>query len=108
MKTLKFDTTLVPLILSGEKTATWRLFDDKNLAVNDELEFIEKQTDKLFAKAVIIAVKEKTLGKIEESDFDGHEIFVSQEEMMRTYQKYYGDSVNADTLVKMLKFKITE
>ncbi|MFA6252703.1 MAG: ASCH domain-containing protein [Patescibacteria group bacterium] len=106
MKTLKFDTTLVPLILSGEKTATWRLFDDKNLSVNDELEFIEKQSGQKFGKAIIVGIDEKKLGEISESDFDGHEKFVSHEEIMRTYQKYYGDKVGEDTIVKMIKFRI--
>jgi hypothetical protein len=32
MKTLKFYDNLIPLILSGEKTSTWRIFDDKNLS----------------------------------------------------------------------------
>jgi hypothetical protein len=51
MKTLKFAANLVPLILSGEKTSTWRLFDDKDLQVGDELEFINKNTNTTFASA---------------------------------------------------------
>jgi len=31
MKTLKFREKLSKLILSGKKTTTWRLFDDKDL-----------------------------------------------------------------------------
>ncbi len=42
MKTLNFSDKLVPLVLSGAKTATWRLFDDKNLAIGDELIFKNK------------------------------------------------------------------
>lgn len=107
-KILKFRGYLVPLVLSGEKNVTWRLFDDKNLQVNDKIDLINWNTGEKFAQGTILEIKEKKLGKIEESDFDGHEKFVSHEEMMQTYQKYYGDSVNADTLVKMIKFKITE
>ena len=38
MKVLKFREYLVPLVLSGEKDSTWRLFDDKDLSVGDEIE----------------------------------------------------------------------
>jgi hypothetical protein len=41
MKTLKFRDYLVPLILSGSKTATWRLFDDKDLAKGDAIQLLE-------------------------------------------------------------------
>jgi len=36
MKSLKFSAELVPLILSGEKTMTWRFWDDKDLDSGDE------------------------------------------------------------------------
>jgi hypothetical protein len=47
MKTLKFTTELCEQILCGVKTATWRLFDDKDLPVGDELQFINKETGNL-------------------------------------------------------------
>lgn len=39
-KTLKFAPDLVPLVLSGKKDTTWRLWDDKNLTENDIVDFI--------------------------------------------------------------------
>lgn len=42
MKTLKFTPELCALIVTGQKKSTWRLFDDKNLQVGDELSFINK------------------------------------------------------------------
>jgi len=44
MKTLKFANNLVSLILSGEKTATWRLFDDKDLTKGDKVLFLDQET----------------------------------------------------------------
>ena len=35
MKLVKFRDYLVPLVLSGEKDSTWRLFDDKGLSEGD-------------------------------------------------------------------------
>jgi hypothetical protein len=41
MKKLKFRHHLVKEIVTGSKTVTWRLFDDKDLQVGDELELID-------------------------------------------------------------------
>lgn len=104
MKTLKFRPELTLKILSGEKTSTWRLFDDKNLAVGDELLFLNKETLKSFGKAIITSIKIRTLGGLTEDDWIGHEKFSSKKEMYETYKKYYGDSVNEKTEVKIITF----
>ena len=104
MKTLKFAPHLVPLVISGEKTSTWRLFDDKDLKVGDKLNFINKETGEEFAKAEITSVSEEELGKI--TNFEGHEKYKDQEEMLKSYRKYYGEKVNLDSVVKMIKFKL--
>jgi len=106
LKTLKFAPDLVPLVLSGEKTVTWRLFDDKNLQVGDELALVNKGTGEEFAKAYITSLKAKTLGQITSDDYSGHETYSGQEEMMETYRKYYGDKVTQETEVKILKFEL--
>lgn len=106
MKTLKFASNLAQLILSGEKTVTWRLFDDKELKEGDTLEFINKETGEKFARAEILFIREKRLGDIEESDYEGHEKFNTGEEMFETYRGYYGDKVDRDAIVKIIRFKI--
>ncbi len=106
MKTLKFKSYLVNKILSGTKTITWRLFDDKNLIVGDELTFINSDTGEEFAKAKITEVKEKKLGEIQESDFDSHEKYESKESMLEHYRGYYGDKVTTDSVVKMIRFQL--
>ena len=108
MKRIKFYEDLVPLILSGKKTSTWRLYDDKDLQVGDELEFVVTQTGKVFAKARIIKIRETTLGEITEKDFNGHETYKSREEMFETYKKYYGDKATPDAPLKMIWFKVEE
>lgn len=106
MKTLKFKDYLVPLVLSGEKNTTWRLFDDKDLKEGDKLILINKDTLEEFAKAKIIFTKEKTLGEIVDADFEGHEKFESEEGMYKEYRLYYGDKVGPDSIVKLIKFEI--
>jgi len=104
MKTLKFTPQLVDKILSGEKTSTWRLFDDKDLTVGNKLIFINKETLKEFGEAIITSLKIKTLGSLTDEDWIGHEKFSSEEEMYKSYKKYYGDKVNKDSEVKILTF----
>lgn len=106
MKPLKFDPKLVPLVLSGEKTSTWRLFDDKNLQIGDDLILINKETGEEFARAVILNTREKKFKDLEENDLEGHEKFESRQKMHEAYNSYYGDRVTLDTIVKIINFKI--
>jgi len=106
MKTLKFRRSLVDKILKKEKYVTWRLFDDKDLKTGDELDLAEWETGRRFARAIVLNVREKKMGDINDGDFRGHEKFTGPEEMMATYRDYYGDVVGEDTRVKIIEFKI--
>ncbi len=107
MKTLKFTDELSKLVLSGEKTSTWRIFDDKDLSVGDDLVLVNKSTGKEFAQAEIISVRKKALRQIDETDFkNGHERYASDEKMLEAFRSYYGDSVTMDTEIKLIRFKI--
>ncbi len=107
MKTLKFKDHLVAQILAGTKTATWRLFDDKDLQIGDELSLVNGDTGEEFAHAIITSMKEKKLGELEEGDFVGHETYRDEEDMLSHYRSYYGDRVTLDTVVKIIDFKLT-
>lgn len=106
MKTLKFRKILAKEVLGGRKTVSWRLFDDKDLNIGDKLDFLVWETGEKFAEAEIVGTRNKKLGDIEGRDFEGHEEFTSREEMLKTYQSYYGDKVNMDTMVKIINFKL--
>lgn len=106
MKTLKFRSHLAKEILEGRKTVTWRLFDDKDLSVGDHLELLDWKIGEKFAEAEITRVREKKLGEIEDSDFEGHEKYESKEEILEIYGKYYGDKVGWNTMVKIIEFKL--
>jgi len=106
VKTLKFAPHLVAPILSGEKTGTWRMFDDKDLSVGDELLLVGKADGKKFARARITAVTEKKLGEVAESDYTDHERYKSTEEMLGNFRGYYGDKVTLDTLFKVVRFEL--
>jgi|SRR3989304_4028229 len=106
MKTIGFVKKLVPLVLSGEKTVTWRCFDHRNLTVGDELLFIESESKKDFAKARVTNVKETTFGLLTDEDRKGHENYRSDEEMLRTFSRYYKTEVTYDTKLKIVKFEL--
>lgn len=106
MKTLKFDPLLVPLVLDGSKVSTWRLFDDKDLQVSDQLSLLNSADKQVFAQAEIVEVREKKLGEITQDDFEGHERFESSEKMMEAYRNYYGEGVTLETAVKIIRFKL--
>lgn len=83
------------------------MFDDKDLQVGDELEFINKDTGETFGTATITSLYTKTLGTLEDKDCEGHERFASDEEMYSTYREYYGDGVDENTEVELLSFAFT-
>lgn len=105
-KKLKFKNELCNLILQGEKTTTWRLFDDKDITKGDKFIFINSDTQKEFAKAQIIDVKETTFKYLKAEDWDGHEKFSTKQEMYQTYSKYYKTQVTENTTIKIVKFNI--
>lgn len=106
MKSLKFRKTLSELILKGEKTTTWRIFDDKDIQVGDELRCLVWETKEEFARAEVVSVREVAFKDLTDEDLDGHEKFSSEEEMYETYSKYYNETVTENTIVKIIKFKL--
>lgn len=110
MKTLKFNHVHAQLIKNGQKTTTWRLFDDKDLSVNDRIKIIDKVTEKdpqswqVIGEGVVDEIVEKKLQDITPGDMQGHEGFGSQQEMLDTYRRYYGNRVELSTPVKIIHF----
>lgn len=105
MKKLHFTDPLVKLILAGEKTTTWRINDEKDIAVGDELSLRNSKQDE-FARVKVISVKETTFEKLLPEDKDTHEKFKSDEEMYQTYSRYYDIVVTPKTEIKVIRFKI--
>ncbi|MBX4190281.1 ASCH domain-containing protein [Candidatus Parcubacteria bacterium] len=106
MKKIKFKDFKAKWILEGVKTSTMRLFDDKDLKEGDELELINSDSGEVFSSALITEVAHKKLGDVEDVDLDGHEKWESKDEMLQSLKNYYGDRVNLDTIVKIVKFKL--
>ncbi|MEI6379035.1 MAG: ASCH domain-containing protein [Candidatus Falkowbacteria bacterium] len=105
LKRLKFSAHLVAPILDGSKTVTWRLFDDKDLQVGDELELIESAGSQLIARASITAVAEKPLGEVTEDEM-AENGYRDHAHVLEFNRQLYGASVTEDTLVKIITFEI--
>jgi len=102
MKYLKFAPKHIPAILSGEKTATWRVFDDKDLTTGDAAAFVNAQTDAIFAYALLSSVTEKCIADINEEDWRLQAaVQCSLEELCSSFSRIYARPVSPDTRVKM-------
>lgn len=106
MKRLKFDAKLIDLVVSGKKDTTWRINDDKNLSVGDELSMCDVN-GKEFGRSKIIGVRETTFADLSPEDKAGHESYKSDEEMYAAYFRYYKISITPETKVKIIKFRLS-
>lgn len=113
MKKLKFNHTQAELIRKGLKKSTWRLFDDKDLKVDDEVLLIDKidpedpSTWMAIGTAKIEQITEKRLGGLTEGDYKNHGQFSSRDEILNLYRQYYGPQVSMETPVKIITFIFT-
>jgi ribonuclease HI len=113
VKTLKFDHDSAQLILSGKKNSTWRLFDDKDLSVNDNIKIVDKvasedpKTWKVIGQGQVSEVIEKKLKDISKEDMAGHEQYSSPTEMLERYRSFYGGRVDLESIVKIVYFDFT-
>ena len=110
MKTLKFDHKIAQLILQGKKNSTWRMFDDKDLKVNDQIVIIDRvgtkdpNTWQTIGTARITEILEKRLEDISEQYLKGDRTYASKKEMLEAFRGYYGNKVNGSTPVKIVYF----
>lgn len=103
---LKFAANLVPLVLNGKKNTTWRINDEKEINKGDELIMYMTGENQPLARLLVTDVWTKPFKEFTEKEKAGHERFKDDEEMVNQYKDYYGDWVNFDTAVKIIKFKL--
>lgn len=98
------------MILQGKKNSTWRLFDEKDLSVDDSIKLVDKvdpnepKTWQVIGQGKIKEIVEKKLGDVTKTDMAGHEVYSSLDEMLGAYRAYYGNRVDLDTVVKIIYF----
>lgn len=105
MKTLKFRPELIELIRKGEKTVTWRLLDDKDLRIGDDIQIIDWDSRLAVGTARIASVIVVPLLEAWQHHATGHESFEDEVELLSTYRTYYGGRVTLSTDVKVIRFE---
>lgn len=110
MKTLKLDHKLAKDVLKGTKTSTWRIYDDKDISVDDDIELIDKvdglepSTWRVIGRAHVNAVLSKRIEDLTDQDMKESHQYSSVDEVMNEFRRYYGEGVNEQTPVKIIHF----
>jgi ribonuclease HI len=115
MKTLKFNHDDAQEILQAKKDTTWRLYDDKDISVDDQLKIIDKAEPnnpsawQVIGQGKVIEIVEKKMGSLTPEDMTmaGHREFRTLDDALETYKGYYGDRVSLDTPVKIIRFQFS-
>jgi len=103
---LGFQPELIPDILSGKKTNTWRIWSEKYVLPGDEVSLVNLQTNKPFARVQILEKCEKRFADLTHEDKANHEKFTSDDQMYKYYSNYYKMPVDQDTEVTIIKFNL--
>lgn len=104
MKSLKFSPPQIASIINGTKKSTWRYNDDKDLSIDDEIQFINSETGETFGYGIVNEVAIKRIKDITDDDKIGHESYKNDAEMLAEFQKFYGPSVSFDSIIKVVKY----
>jgi hypothetical protein len=100
-----FAKNLVPLVLSGAKTLTYRLGNKYAfLEIGDEINVKNSSTDKIFGRVKIIE-KDWTTFKDLPIDRKGHEAYKSKAKQRQTFEQYYGKINDKDKML-VLRFRL--
>lgn len=108
MKTLKFITEQIADIESGKCTTTWRLFDDKDLNVGDQLQFVNSDNGSVFGYATINEIVVKRILDINEQDKLGHRVYENDQAMLDDFRRFYGPDVGPKSIIKVVKYSFTK
>ena len=110
MKKLKFDHTNAKSIVSGDRTVTYRFKDDKDIAVGDRVEVVDKVEVDEPAKweipgyVEVIGIEELPLKDVELEKFGADKGMVSKENMIKLFQRYYGEGISDKSSIKEIHF----
>ena len=114
MKILKFDHATALQVLNGGIHTTWRIYDDKDLSVNDEVSVMDKVDPqnppswKPIGTMVINEITEKQLADISNKELAEIKEYNSITEMLKYCKQRYGPHVTLQTPIKIIRFTLKE
>lgn len=110
MKQLKFEHIYAQDIVAGEKQATLRVHDDKNIHIGDHIEIVDKVDPdhptkwQVPGKLVITGANQLKISELDSEQLKHTEHFASVDEMIQTFRRFYGDHISDKTMVSMFDF----
>ncbi len=110
MKQLKFEHQFASDIKQGEKTATFRVNDDKDIKPGDIVELVDKvshdypSTWEIPGELEITEVSQVSIGNLNKEHMLRAESFDDVDQMVQTFRRFYGEHVSNETLVNVLNF----
>lgn len=100
-----FASDLVPLVLDGSKTLTYRLGEKYDfLQVGDQIDARDSSTGHIFAKLKIVEKLQITFKDLP-LERKGHSAYKSKEEQKEAFQKYYSNIQDSDKVI-ILRFRV--
>lgn len=103
---LGFAENLVPKVIDGTKTLTYRLGDKYNFLNVGDVFLVENSVTKEAFAEVVLTLKERTTFVALPIDRAGHETYVSKEEQRHVFEGFYKRLVADDELTLVLGFQI--
>lgn len=113
MKVLKLNHAEAEKIVAGERTSTIRLFDDKDIRVNDEIELLDKvdphdrSSWRPIGIAKVTAVLEKLFGQLSIEDLKSESFGLTLRDAEKRLKSYYGEGITTETPIKFIQFEFT-
>ena len=104
---------MAELVVAGKSTSTWRLYDDKDLSIDDDVTLIDKvnpndrSTWRPVGTAHINELIQNRLGDITAADGNNTTDLSKPEKLLKTFQLYYGPQVTLKTPIKIVHFSFT-
>ncbi|MGH7157742.1 MAG: reverse transcriptase-like protein [Candidatus Saccharimonadales bacterium] len=111
MKMLKVNHAEAQSILGGKRT-TWRLFDDKDLSVNDAVKLVDKVSPskpdswKVIGVVQITKIVEKQINELTQAELD-RQGFENPQKLLKAFSLFYSRKLEADMPIKVLHFNFT-
>ncbi len=104
---MSLSVKFVPLVLSGDKTATWRCCNDKPFEP-DRVIGLRHHNGRWFGIARIGNVAVTMFATMTDELAAGHETYPTPATKIATFQGYYGSKVGPDTEVTVVQYELQD
>jgi hypothetical protein len=102
-----FAHDLVPLIINGSKTLTYRIGNKYDfLKIGDKIAVRDSSENRIFGN---VEINEKSYISFSDLPIDriGHEVYSSKQEQKETFEKYYGEFAEDENIL-VLGFRLLD